>query len=41
MWRRIVAAVDPKPLIRERALALGFDAIGFCRAELGVQTRAS
>jgi epoxyqueuosine reductase len=39
MWRRIVAAVDPKPLIRERALALGFDAIGFCRAELGAQTR--
>jgi epoxyqueuosine reductase len=30
---------DPKPLIRERALALGFDAIGFCRAELGTQAR--
>ena len=39
MWRRIVAAADPKPLIRERALALGFDAIGFCRAELGAQAR--
>jgi epoxyqueuosine reductase len=39
MWRRIVAAADPKPLIRECALALGFDAIGFCRAELGAQAR--
>ena len=38
-WRRIVGAVDPKPLIRERALALGFDAIGFCRAELGADAR--
>ena len=26
-------------LIRHRALALGFDAIGFCRAELGPETR--
>jgi epoxyqueuosine reductase len=34
-----VGAADPKPLIRERALALGFDAIGFCRAELGPQAR--
>jgi epoxyqueuosine reductase len=30
---------DPKPLIRDRALALGFDAVGFCRAELGAQAR--
>jgi epoxyqueuosine reductase len=30
---------DPKPLIRDRALALGFDAIGFCRAELGAEAR--
>ncbi len=34
-----MGAVDPKPLIRERALALGFDAIGFCRAELGASVR--
>jgi epoxyqueuosine reductase len=34
-----VAEVDPKTLIRERALALGFDAIGFCHAELGVEAR--
>ncbi len=34
-----MGAADPKPLIRERALALGFDAIGFCRAELGAQAR--
>jgi epoxyqueuosine reductase len=32
-------AADPKPLIRERALELGFDAIGFCRAELGAAAR--
>lgn len=31
---------DPKAAIRERALALGFDAIGFCRAELGAEARA-
>lgn len=30
---------DPKPLIRDRALALGFDAVGFCRAELGADAR--
>jgi len=30
---------DPKPFIRDRALALGFDAIGFCRAELGTESR--
>ena len=32
-------AADPKALIRDRALALGFDAIGFCRAELGAKAR--
>jgi epoxyqueuosine reductase len=31
--------LDPKPLIRERAFTLGFDAIGFCCAELGEQAR--
>jgi epoxyqueuosine reductase len=30
---------DPRAAIRERALALGFDAVGFCRAELGAQAR--
>ena len=30
---------DPKSLIRDRALALGFDAVGFCRAELGEEAR--
>ena len=29
------ARSDPKALIRAKALALGFDAIGFCAAELG------
>jgi epoxyqueuosine reductase len=39
-WPPIVAGVrDKKALIRERALALGFDAIGFCRAELGPDAR--
>ena len=28
-----------KGLIRDRALALGFDAVGFCRAELGPEAR--
>ncbi len=32
-------AVDPKPLIRERALAIGFDAVGFSRAALGQEVR--
>lgn len=32
-------AKDPKTLIRERALAIGFDAIGFCRAELAPAAR--
>jgi epoxyqueuosine reductase len=31
---------DPKALIRDRALRLGFDAVGFCRAELGPEARA-
>ena len=31
----MAAAKDAKSLIRDRALALGFDAVGFCRAELG------
>ena len=31
--------VDPKPLIRDRALALGFDAVGFAAAELGPEAR--
>ena len=35
----MAAARDPRTLIRDRAIALGFDAIGFCRAELGVEAR--
>lgn len=35
-----MAGADPKELIREKALALGFDAVGFCRAELGPEARA-
>jgi epoxyqueuosine reductase len=31
--------VDPKRLVRERALRIGFDAVGFCRAELGAEAR--
>jgi epoxyqueuosine reductase len=31
---------DPRSLIRDRALALGFDAIGFTAAELGPEARA-
>ncbi len=30
---------DPRPAIRDRALSLGFDAIGFTRAELGPEAR--
>jgi epoxyqueuosine reductase len=30
---------DPHALIRDRALSLGFDAVGFCRAELGPEAR--
>ena len=33
------ASADPRALIRERAFDLGFDAIGFCRAELGPEAR--
>ena len=32
-------AADPKRLIRERALAIGFDAVGFSRAALGPEAR--
>ncbi|MBN9563563.1 MAG: tRNA epoxyqueuosine(34) reductase QueG [Alphaproteobacteria bacterium] len=35
-----MAGADPKKLIRDKALALGFDAVGFCRAELGPEARA-
>ncbi len=35
----MAAAEDAKSLIRDRALALGFDAVGFCRAELGPEAR--
>ncbi len=35
-----MAEADRKALIRERALALGFEAVGFCRAELGPEARA-
>ncbi|HJS84206.1 MAG TPA: tRNA epoxyqueuosine(34) reductase QueG, partial [Acetobacteraceae bacterium] len=31
---------DHASLIRNKALALGFDAVGFCRAELGPEARA-
>ena len=34
-----MAAADPKTLIRDKALALGFDAVGFARAELGPEAR--
>jgi epoxyqueuosine reductase len=30
---------DPRSLIRERALRLGFDAVGFCQASLGSEVR--
>ena len=30
---------DPRPEIRTRALALGFDVVGFCSAELGSEAR--
>ena len=30
---------DPRALIRDRALELGFDAVGFCDAELGPEVR--
>ena len=31
---------DPRPLIRDKALSLGFDAIGFATADLGPEARA-
>lgn len=34
-----MAAADPRPLIRDRALHLGFDAIGFTRAALAPEAR--
>jgi epoxyqueuosine reductase len=34
-----VAAADPRELIRAQALALGFDAVGFARAQLAAETR--
>lgn len=40
MSQPTVAGVEPKALIRERALALGFDAVGFATAELGAEARA-
>ncbi len=33
-------ATDPRGLIRDKALALGFDAVGFAPAELGPEARA-
>jgi epoxyqueuosine reductase len=36
----MTAAPDPKSAIRERALALGFDAVGFAAAALGAEARA-
>lgn len=35
-----MAVADPKSLIRDRALMLGFDAIGFCDAALGAEAKA-
>jgi epoxyqueuosine reductase len=35
----VAAADDPRSRIRDRALALGFDAVGFCHAELGTEAR--
>jgi len=31
---------DPRPILRDRALALGFDAVGFARADLAPEARA-
>src|SRR6185312_4297074 len=33
------ARAEAKRLVRDKALALGFDAVGFCRAELGAEAR--
>jgi epoxyqueuosine reductase len=41
-WSLAPKLADPRNaagLIRDRALALGFDAVGFCRAELGAEAR--
>ena len=37
--RNPIAPPDAPRAIRDRALALGFDAVGFCRAELGAEAR--
>ena len=37
----MTAEADPKPAIRERALALGFDAVGFAAASLGAEAKAN
>jgi epoxyqueuosine reductase len=37
----MTAPADPKSAIRERALALGFDAVGFAAAALGVEARTN
>lgn len=34
-----LAPVDPRSQIRERALQIGFDAVGFCKASLGPEAR--
>lgn len=39
MCRPTVAGADPKGLIRDRAMALGFDAVGFGPATLGAEAR--
>ena len=39
MWRPTVAGANAKALIRDRALALGFHAVGFGPATLGAETR--
>jgi epoxyqueuosine reductase len=36
----VAAADDPRAAIRDRALQLGFHAVGFCRAELGTEARS-
>jgi epoxyqueuosine reductase len=32
-------SIDPRSLIREKALHIGFDAVGFCEADLGPEVR--
>jgi epoxyqueuosine reductase len=36
---RQIRSTDPRNLIREHALRLGFDAVGFCQASLGPEVR--